>query len=143
MSKAADRLAEDLERVEQELADLKEKIENDKNEELWRWARHVELPKEQTLPVPRMEMFLDEENSDEWNRVWIYRMVHRHFLGHCVGIPLGCTKQGGSFSKVDILNMLPFRDGAHMKHDARTFGWPAYMIVGKEVREIDTSERTQ
>ena len=138
-SKAADRLAELLEAKERELADLQESVKEDRDHERWRWARHVELPKEQTLPVPRLELWMDETESDGYNRIWIYRMVYRHFLGHCVGVPLGSTKQGGPDS-ANLLDYVPFRDGAHINHDAGQFGWPMFIIKGDEAVPIPPRE---
>ncbi len=113
---------------------------NDRDNERWRWARHAELPKDQLLPVPRLEIWYDANESDDYNRVWIYRMVYRHFLGHCVAVPLGCTKQGGGRESDDLLDYIPFRDGAHINHDARVFGWPMYIIKGEKGQVIPPRE---
>lgn len=135
MSKAADKLAELLEEKEQELESLQKEVDDAKDNEIWRWARHEDIHEEQTLPVPRLEMWLNPYESDDYNRLWIYRMIHRHLLGHCVAIPMGCTKQTGG-GDMELLHHLPFRDGAHIKHDARAFGWPAFMVRGGEVAAI-------
>lgn len=138
MGKAEDKLASLLQVAERELHDLQQRVKEDRDNERWRWSRHVELPKKQKLPVPRLEIFLDEQESDEYNNQWVYRMVYRHFLGHCVGVPLGSTKQGCCRSDADrdLLDMIPFRDGAHIQHDAKTFGWPMFIVRGDEVKVI-------
>lgn len=134
MSKAADKLAELLEEKEQELRDLQKKIEDDRDLERWRWARHEDLPREQVLPVPRLEIVLNEGESDDYNRVWVYRIIHRHLLGHCVAVPMGSTKQSGGNPNMErgLLDLMPLRDGAHIRHDAKAFGWPAFMVSGDE-----------
>ncbi len=136
MGKAEDKLAELLEVKEQELSDLKEQIEQDLEDERWRWTRHVEMPKdmEQTLPVPRLEIWLNPDESDDYNRCWVYRMIYRHLLGHCVAVPLGQTKQSGGNpnSAAPLIDFMPVRACAHIRHDAKAFGWPAFMVRGDE-----------
>lgn len=140
---AADKLADLLEASENKLAELQQQLDEDSDRDRWGWTQHAELPKEQTLPVPRLEIFYMESESDDYNRVWLYRMIYRHLLGHCVAVPMGQTKQGGGNHKVIIsklLDFLPFRDGAHIKHDARAFGWPAFMVYGDHSKAIDLTE---
>lgn len=135
---AADKLAQLLEDKEQELQKLRDEIEESRDSVLWKWTRHKEISETQTLPVPRLEIWLDEEESDDYNKTWVYRMIHRHFLGHCVAIPLGETKQGGGNKRTGqpLLYFLPLRDGSHIRHDAKAFGWPAFMVSGDEVVPI-------
>lgn len=138
MGKAADKLAELLERREEELETLRSEIEAYKDNERWRWARHAELPEKQSLPVPRLEVWLDENNSDDYNRIWVYRMIYRHLLGHCVAVPLGMTTQQGEDRHRKLLDYLPFRDGAHIRNEAHAWKWPAFIVRGKEHAEIPT-----
>lgn len=75
------------------------------------------------LPVPRLEIRWVE--YDDWNRTAFYRLVTRHFLGHLEGYALGATKCNGR--RHDPLD-LPFRDGAHICHDAQQLNLPAFVV---------------
>jgi hypothetical protein len=143
--KATERLEELLEVKDQRIEELEselQKYEDAKEEEKWRWCIHENLPEHQTLPVPRLEMVFEPEyGGDDWyNTVIKYRLIYRHFLNHCVAVPLGHTKRGGGRKPTldDVLMDLPFRDGAHIRHDARSFGFPAFAICEEVVVPIPT-----
>lgn len=102
------------------------------------WTDHLELSAVQVLPVPRLEMIFQEASNCE--HVVFYRMVYRHFLGHCVGVPLGETKVSGSagvlrFSGLSI-PILPVRDGAHIKNDMIELGFRGFVCFQDRVWEI-------
>ena len=100
------------------------------------WAAHRDAPKEQSLPVPRLEMELTKVS--DFAMEWEYRMVMRHFLGHCVIVPLGFTTSTGSVGDQwpprergldnKVRMRLPYRDGCHFNHDTKALGWPAFMV---------------
>lgn len=140
---AEERLAELLDQKDAEIAELTEKIETASDTKRWDWTAHQEMREPQMLPVPRLEIFLDEECSDDYNRVWVYRMIYRHLLDHCVAVPLGMTKQGGGNAREGqpLISYLPFRDGAHIRHDANAFGWPAFIVWGDEHTAIPLEGR--
>lgn len=100
------------------------------------WAMHRDAPAEQVLPVPRLEVEI--KRTGHLSMEWEYRLVMRHFLGHCVVVPLGHTRSTGGTPDPwpprerqqdgTVRMQLPFRDGCHFNHDAKAFGWPAYCI---------------
>ena len=104
------------------------------------WMVHVTLPAEQSLPVPRLEVVYDNDGDETWREyVVIYRLVYRHFLGHCVGVPLGKTTIRGGVGRAPIFDGkvdLPFRDGQHIRSDARHLSLPAFAICGAVVDPI-------
>lgn len=141
---ATERLEELLNQKDHEIAKLQaklEKIEAEKERDWWEWVYPEELPKEQVLPVPRLEMTAETLDEDGYNVHFRYCLVYRHFLGHCVTVCLGYTRRGGGTrsrlaSAQALVEDLPFRDGAHIMFDSRTFGFPAYAIVGDDVALI-------
>lgn len=136
MGKAADRLAELLEQRERELEELHAQINEKGEAERNIWTMHAKLPEEQSLPVPRLEILVEDSDESMYDRKLTYRLVYRHFLGYCVGVPFGMTRQGGGNADRPLLELMPFRDGAHIKHDARQFGLPMFMVRGDESAEI-------
>lgn len=136
MATAADKLATLLEAAEEKIADLETQLEAIDDQVQWSWTRHEELSKEQTLPVPRLEIVLDDVAA--YNRTWIYRMIYRHLLDHCVAVPLGRTTQsgGGTIAIENFESHVPFRDGVHIRSDAKQFGWPMYAVCGDRVVEL-------
>lgn len=124
------------------LAERVEELENILDGRTWGWTIHTKISdgENMNLPVPRLEMRWRE--LDDWGYNWEaqYRLVYRHFLDELVAIPFGNTKRGGDSppmtnEKVD----LPFREGAHIKHDAGTLNLPAFVIYGDEVHPIEQS----
>lgn len=146
-SSAVDRLTELLDKKDAELGKLEEEVRLlrwQAEEQVGGWARPVELPKEQTLPVPRLEIACKPERGDDWGDVvWDYRLVYRHMLGYCIGLPLGQTKSRGACTRgaEELLDSdgtikLPFRDGAHIHHDMFALALPAYAIVRERMEKL-------
>ena len=139
MSAAEERLLELLDTKDTEIDQLTEQVEELKQLARGRygaWTMHEKLPEDQPLPVPRLEMAWEHE--DEWHVVVLYRLVYRHLLGHCVGVPFGHTRVSGSgvqplrYGRLD----LPFRDGAHIRHDAESLNLPAFLIYEDHVETL-------
>jgi hypothetical protein len=143
-----ERLEELLAKKDQELEEKDAELQkaSEENDRLERelkgsldgWRHSVELP-DDDLPVPRLEVVyvLDDGWSDF--RV-IYRLVMKHLLGNLVAIPLSYTKISGGPNKEPEADHLPFRDGAHMAHDAALFGIPAFKLLpGKLPKRLDLS----
>lgn len=123
----------ELDKADRLIEDLRNQIRGLENG----WTRHLQLPSEQTLPVPRLEMRIcGTEDRIEW----VYLFVYRHFLGHCEGVPLGQTVSSGRHAfpprGFDGRLKLPFRDGAHFRHDARTLRFPAFVSCGDVVERL-------
>ena len=104
------------------------------NDESWRAP--AELPPDQALPVPRLELLY--EHVDGWREhVVHYRLVIRHYVDCILAIPLGKTKRSRGSNETPNTEDLPLRDGYHIKHDARELGLPAFQVVpGKRPAEI-------
>lgn len=153
--RTAERLCELLDQKDAEVDELADKLRRAENiieGDGLAWARHIELPAEQTLPVPRLEMVYEPSARVGWAEYKVrYRMVYRHLLGHCVAVPMGETKISGGHSARAPIDRepgrdwadgariridLPFRDGVHMRHDARHLNLPAFAIVGDVVETI-------
>jgi hypothetical protein len=142
---AIERLEALLDEKDEEISKLSEKVEEletDLRGVRDGWARHTELPQEQTLPVPRLELsYSPEDPSDGWGSyVVLYRMVYRHFLGHCVSVPLGQTRISGRSYRDPPLRDgkldFPHRDGAHIKADMVSLGFPGFAICGDRVEPL-------
>ena len=124
-----------IEELEDKLAEAERRLQQEDPY----WSLPVQLPEEQTLPVPRLEMVVewDEERSHE--TLFTYRLVYRHLLGHCVGLILGFTPRYGCNGppirkgKIDM----PMRDGRHIERDARTLNLPAFAVYGGRVEPIE------
>ena len=89
------------------------------------------------LPVPRLELRWTRIDCGEW--VWFceYNLVTLHLLGEYWATPMGGTKRGGARppmrgEMVDV----PFRDNAHIRHDAKQLNLPAFAIWGKKVTRL-------
>jgi hypothetical protein len=109
--------------------------------------------KEDGLPVPRLELHW-RRLDDSFTTEAVYMLVRRHFLAAIGGRPsivanvLGVTTcRGGnrarSFWHVDELD-LPFRESAHMSHDAKHLELPLFGTTedGDQV-EINRETRAQ
>ncbi|MFS1518576.1 hypothetical protein V1503_19245 [Bacillus sp. SCS-151] len=91
--------------------------------------------------VPRLQIRCEHEEGDYIFQTWKYELVYEHFTGEIAKIMMGETKrESGSGEKPigeDGLLELPYRDGAHIKHDAIMFNMPAYAICDDTVQKID------
>ncbi len=110
------------------------------------WTLAVELPKEQVLPVPRLELVYEKngrlgaDGERDWREHIVrYRLVYRHLQGNCIAIPLGQTQISGGpggeplhDGKLD----LPFRESSHIARDAWTLRLPAFAVLGDHIEEI-------
>lgn len=95
------------------------------------WREHIMLTGD-TCDAPRMDMECNQVSA--WKRVWTQYFVYRHFLGHVVAVPFNRTEQMGSHP-VELTSLeaawaqLPYRDGQHFRHDARTLDVPAFIVL--------------
>jgi len=135
-----ERLEELLDSKDRELEEVRSKLEEIEEQREWRWTLHTDR-KEDThdLPVPRLEMRCEPYYEGMWgSTVWTYCLVYRHFLGHLVWVQIGQTKRTGGYSETQpALDDLPFRDGAHIKHDAATLGLPAFVVIEEKTQRIE------
>lgn len=141
LEEALNQKDEEIEALHEENRALEQKVSGAEGG----WALPVKLPSEQTLPVPRLEMVYEQIDPGSWWEVrTLYRLVYRHLLGHCVAVPLGeTTIRGGSGEGPPIRNGkidLPFRDGAHIRCEARTLRLPAFAVCGDVVQPIEPRE---
>lgn len=140
------RLAEQLNEKDREIRELTIKIE-DLEQSLRgadsQWTLHVRLPKEQTLPLPRLELVWEPDGyvGQEWyERVAKYRLVYRAFWGDVLAIPLGETRVKGGYGTEPPIRAgkieMPFRDGAHICHDMAALRLPGFLVCGDVVENI-------
>ena len=151
MTTVEDRLNEQLNQKEQEIAKLNQQIE-DLQCKLRGiksgWMAHETLDKEQTLPVPRLEIVWFPMGGDdrEWSsRHALYRLVYESFWGDVIGVPLGSTSvNGGCRGERPVYREtentfrieMPFRDGAHICHDMEKLKLRGFLICEELVQEI-------
>lgn len=141
---AIERLEEALDEKDARITMLEEELRTlkDESERTWLWARHFKIEDDKTLPVPRLEIRC--RNLDDWyNWEWHYGLVYRHMLGDCIFVPLGHTTcNGGGHPPLDSQGNpnLPFRDGVHIRKDARQLNLPAYCLLEGQSTVIDTTE---
>lgn len=133
----------EIRRLEDEIRETQDQLKSTESG----WSLPEDLPKEQTLPVPRLEM-LFFPHPDGWDECeMVYRLVYRHLLGHCVAVPFGSTTRKGGRAREpwDIRNPgkldLPYRDGVHIRHDAFTLKLPAFAVFGEHVDTLEPLER--
>lgn len=102
------------------------------------------------LAIPRLEIVAAApdwaDQPEHWHNrhrtIWYYRLVLRHLTGHAYAIDLGCTgtnedaRAGAGAWSDKMQGMLPWRDGAHMRFDARLLGLPAFIVVEQRAEEI-------
>lgn len=85
----------ELEALREELTDVQRQLEYGVD-----WMLHTKVCAESgpQLPVPRVELSLDEEH--EHARTWSFALVHKVRGGGLVRVPLGgCRSMGASFSE--------------------------------------------
>lgn len=106
------------------------------------WCLPVRLPLEQSLPVPRLELWYNPLGTTPERAWWryevIYRMVYRHLVGDIIALPFGRTEISGSdrAPMTDGRLQLPFRDGAHICHDMAHLHMPGFAIHGDHVDDL-------
>lgn len=146
-----ERLMELLEEKDQKIAelegDVREATEKEEERQRWAetfWTRHVKLEDDGGLPVPRLEIRWERDDVARSGYQWRanYNLVYRHFLGDIIAVPLGRTMVGCEHpvrnGKIDT----PFRDGAHIRHDAAQLGLPAYSVCENITDVIETRPKT-
>lgn len=82
-----------------------------------------------SLPLPRLQLKCiaqepKEDGCPSWR--WDYTLQYQHLLDQEVGIEMGWTKCSGSLGG-ERANR-PLRDGAHITHDSRHLGIPAFAV---------------
>ncbi len=89
------------------------------------------------LPVPRLELRWIGEPEDTEGE-WEYNLVANHFAGGLVFYPLGNTEvMGGTSAYLPNGRIqLPFRDGAHIKHDMKELKLPGFVIRGSKTETL-------
>jgi hypothetical protein len=89
------------------------------------------------LPVPRLELRWIGEPEDS-DGEWEYNLVANHFTGVPVFYPLGNTEvTGGASAYLPTGRIrLPFRDGAHIKHDMKELKLPGFVIRGSKTEAL-------
>lgn len=139
--KSVERLEELLDKKDETIEKLSDKVDHLEREldyPNWEWMRHSSVEEDSDLPVPRLEMryvATGTEVNPWYNYEACYNMVHRHFQGHLMSIPLGQTRiSGGNGAgphhyEADDQWELPFRDGAHIRHDAVDLNLPAFVVI--------------
>jgi hypothetical protein len=142
-----------IEELERKVEDLDRYIDTD----VLGWTRHRPWS-EDGLPVPRLEMRWSRSGPAE--AVALLVLVYRHFLDQIEAVPLGQTRcSGGGYRDdrpADAPPMfhewpergggleLPFRDGAHLKHNAKHLGLRAFISTDLgDVTEIDPVTKAQ
>lgn len=143
---AIERLEEVLHQKDRELNELRgelEAAERSLRGVALGWSAQVGLPKEQTLPVPRLELFYSPDKHAGWTDYTVtYRMVYRFFLGDVVAVPISQTRISGGHDTarrpIEFTGKisLPFRDGCHIEHDAKHLNLPAFAVLEELVEPI-------
>lgn len=137
-----ERLAELLDQKDEQIAELEDQISALKCTQEWGNMRHSTNKEDCSpdLPCPRLEMRYEPDEKFGWTETTVtYAMVHRHFLGHYVTVPLGVTTIRSGRQSAPIYDgkiSLPFRDGAHIKHDMAQLNLPAYAICEGQLYDL-------
>ena len=117
--------------LEHDVAKLEHEIQSQKYHDDWQWRQIKELSKEDNgnLPVPRLELRW-RHSGDGYNVICDYNLITKHLLGQIILTPLSSTRVGGPGGGEATCQRLdtPFRDGAHILHDAKQLGLPAYVV---------------
>ena len=148
MATIEERLAEQLDEKDAEIGRLREQIEaleqRVRTGAVWAVPTRIEERPEPLL-VPRLEIVWEKEHptGDWYSATATYRLVYRHLLGRLVAVALGRTRVDNSIGRPPIDPLLdrvelPFRDGAHLRHDAKILCLPAYAICEDRVDLIHT-----
>lgn len=91
--------------------------------------------------LPRLQIQCINISGDYTEQLWKYELVYRHFTGDIVKITLGKTERNTGKADLPIDDngkiILPFRDGANIKHDAINLKLAAYAICDDIVEKLD------
>ena len=119
------------------IEELEKEIETIKNIETNKWQHHQFFKKTkltEKLPIPRIQM---NYWNDGYNCKWEYGFVFEPFWGQWEEgfdyqfIPISQTTGSGRRKFNNNID-LPFRDGKHIKVDAKNFNLPAYFVYEEE-----------
>lgn len=124
-----ERLERELNNADIEREKIQEELDGLKEHATWGWSRQTEIAADaDPLPVPRLQIEALNASNDWYVTEWVYSMVYEHLLGHHVVVPMGHTRVTGG-GGIRNTEHLPFRDGAHIRHESKAFGWPAFKII--------------
>lgn len=130
---AIDRLEELLREAEEKAENLEEKLHSINSWAEYKWTIHSQIEND-ALPVPRIEMQWDDVSGNWYERTCTTSIIYPHFLGYSVKVPIDRTKvSGGKLNCAPDPTDFPFRQGAHFCHEAKVFGWPAFIRIGSTV----------
>lgn len=121
---------ETIEDLRDQLSTWEAKNKREQYERDWAWRQIQKLDDDEfpDLPIPRLEIRWHRTN-DGYSIMATYGLVYRHLLDEVYLVPLGCTKRSGYLnSRKEPCLDLPFRDGCHMKHDAKNLHLPAFVV---------------
>lgn len=140
---------ETIEKLERIISKHDSEEEKERLRDAWEWTRHFTLDEDDAdLPVPRLELRWEATDKRGYNRTCWYFLVYKHFLGYIVKVPIGHTAVSGGreepfYDGSDSLDPhgvsrihTPFRDGAHIRNEARQLNLPAFVIWKNKVQEI-------
>lgn len=132
-----ERLQELLDANEEKNAELQNRVRDlerliDGAPDGWRFG---DEPLDDTgrMPVPRLELAYFQLHGDWREYKVVYRLVYRHLLGQLTAIPLGVTTSRSGLDAKPAEFDLPYRDGAHARHDAEHLGLPLFRVMPGEV----------
>lgn len=144
-ARAVEALGEKIEDLETQLEEANEELQSHRRFANWGWTIPQYNWPERYRPVPRLELVwrqVDPGNGrgPSWyNRECTYYLVYQHLLGDIVAVPMGHTTVNGGSDSPPItggLVTLPFREGAHVVHDAKQLKLPAYACIVGENNEL-------
>jgi hypothetical protein len=139
-----ERLQELLDAKDEELEKLRRELENAKallNHRGHVWRALQILSKEQTLPVPRLEIVVV---SEEDRLIWEYHLVYRS-LSQIVALPMERTiMMGPTAPAVSIEGRLhlPSYMGAFIYEDMVQLRLPGFAVFGEHVDDLVPRVRT-
>lgn len=91
--------------------------------------------------VPRLQIKCVNISGDYTETEWKYELVYRHFTNEISYVSMGNTKRETGKTEIPLNEDgtldLPFRDGAHIKHDAIQMNLPAFAICGDIIEKLD------
>lgn len=145
MTTAIERLEQLLDEKDKQLDELQLKLyrlEDTAQSAEAGWSLPREVPDDHPeLPLPRLELAWKQRTPGSWSSYRVeYRLVRRHLCDHVVITPLGSTQvDGGGLDPFasGAERALPFRDGAHVIHDAAHLELPAYALTPTGPERID------
>jgi hypothetical protein len=139
-----ERLNGTIDELEEKVRELEQ--DNEHLRSFLPWTDHTVLKEDVPfgLPVPRLEMVWEQtdERRQEWHAY--YRLVYKHLLDDIILVPLGQTRVGGHMDtpvNSDGSIQIPFRDGAHIDHDAEQLSLRAFVRYEDHICEIEPGTR--